>query len=120
MQIYAALLGSAPKIAQRSIEIPSLRIRFWMETLVTREKASPFHKPTFREQVERAAAGAILALGDAGSRLRRARETVNRSKPQSDGPKPIVLIGRAALRPSRRANSPEVLQSAKDSQSEAA
>lgn len=86
MQIYAALLGNAPKIARRSISIPRLKIRLWVETAVSSAVESPFHKPTFREQVERIAAGAMLAMGDAGSRLRRARLRSTTPRPRIDRP----------------------------------
>lgn len=120
IQIYAALLGTAPKIARRSIDFPRLKVRLWVETAVSRSVDSPFHRPSFREQVERIAAGAVLALGDAGDRLRRSRETVNRAQPPRTGPKPVVLIGPAAMRSTRRP-TPSTYDMAKDtSTSEAA
>lgn len=120
MQIYAALLGNAPKIARRSISIPRLKVRLWVETAVSSAVESPFHKPTFREQVERIAAGAMLAMGDAGSRLRRARASVNHSTPAQTGPKPVVLIGPAAMRSTRRPDASKYAATSPKSRSEAA
>lgn len=112
MQIYAAVLGGAPKVSKAPPQ-PQSRLKFEvrLET-ITSGLESPFHSPGIKETLERAAAGAINALSEASERLRRARPT---KKPEAlitaasaetsatpKGPTPIVLIGPGAIRVSEK------------------
>lgn len=112
MQIYAALLGNVPKVARNPQTHSRLKLHVRVETSL--RTASPFRNPGFRETLERAAADAITALSDAGERLRRSRAKVNATRGVASGkgggpsigtgarPKPIVLIGPAAIRGAQR------------------
>ena len=123
MQIYAALLGGAPKVA-KTPPPPHSRLKFdvRLET-ISSGLFSPFHTPGIKESIERAAAGAINALGEASERLRRTRTGVSKhtgadtpaSPTSPDRPTPIVLIGPAAVRVSERIQRrPETLSEKHD------
>lgn len=114
MQIYAALLGNPPKVAKNPQTQSRFSLKLRVESSIKTSVESPFHTPSIKESIERAAADAIGALSDAGDRLRRSRARVNRAAaapisvpPEAATestvkPKPIVLIGPAAIRGSQR------------------
>ncbi len=94
MQIYAAILGGSPRVSRNPPTQSRLKVQFEMK----REVVSPFNSPTLKQTIERAAAGAVTALNDAGDRLRRSRARVQPPAPMPTRapmarPTPIVLIG---------------------------
>jgi hypothetical protein len=110
MQIYSALLGGKPKVAKVAPAPQSrLKVEVRVET-ISSALCSPFHAPGFKETIERAAAGALTALGEASERLRRARAGIAKTRaaepPASKTATPIVLVGPGAVRIADRLHPP--------------
>jgi hypothetical protein len=110
MQIYAAMLGDAPKVERATpITRPRLKMRVRLEARLEHAGSSQFHRTSLREHVERCAAYAARAIDEA-------RERIAQARPKPMAPlgdrgaaadvKPIVLIGPAAR--GQRTATPEV------------
>ena len=111
LQIYSALLGSNLKIARRPLTLS--RLKFWARGGACEHLPpdSPFHRPTLKENIKRAATSAINALNEASDRLKQSKKMLDRppGKPaptNTASATPIILIGPAAGR-----NSPPVAPS---------